>query len=66
MKDALIINPHDVDEMSEALQQALHMPQDERIKRYEALMHSVETYDVYSWQRNFLAALQETAQVAAA
>ncbi|MGE5546752.1 MAG: alpha,alpha-trehalose-phosphate synthase (UDP-forming) [Solirubrobacterales bacterium] len=54
---ALIVNPFDVDEVAEALAQALTMPRDERIERWRAMMDVVETNTVEAWRDAFLADL---------
>ena len=38
LRDALIVNPHDVDEMAAALHTALTMPRDQRIERWRRMM----------------------------
>jgi trehalose 6-phosphate synthase len=57
MAEALIVNPHDIDEMARTLKLALDMPLDERRERHEALMQRIRRYDVASWADDFLAVL---------
>ena len=57
MTEALLINPHSAEEMSDAIYQALRMPRDERIARWRALMDGVEREDVVWWRRRFTDAL---------
>ncbi len=57
MKEALIVNPYDVDEMAETLQHALKMPRDERRTRHRALLERIREHDVHGWYRAFLDAL---------
>jgi trehalose 6-phosphate synthase len=59
--DALIVNPYNVEEMADAIRTALEMEGDERIQRYERLMHVIRTYDVSAWSRAFLARLEASA-----
>lgn len=58
MGEALIINPHDAWEVAQAMAQALHMPLEERKRRWERLMNVVETQDVRWWSKRFLAGLK--------
>ncbi|MGE0210639.1 MAG: trehalose-6-phosphate synthase [Parvibaculaceae bacterium] len=58
MKEALIVNPHDVENLCEAIAEAVAMPLEERKARHGALMSRLETNDVHRWAANFLAALQ--------
>jgi trehalose 6-phosphate synthase len=55
--DALIVNPYDPAEITEAMHQALIMPQAERQDRMERLRARVFTTTAESYCRNFLAAL---------
>ncbi len=57
LKEAVIVNPYDVDEMAESLQKALRMPLKERKRRQKALLAEVRRHDVHAWSRDFLNAL---------
>ncbi|MBS4018147.1 MAG: trehalose-6-phosphate synthase [Dechloromonas sp.] len=63
MEDALIVNPHDTEEMGEKMEMALRMPLDERRNRHTSLLQSVERSDVGIWMSTFLDQL-EAAEVA--
>lgn len=54
MDEALIVNPHDADEMAHALDLALRMPLKERIERWHSLIRKVETFTVDAWASSFL------------
>jgi len=58
-QEALLVNPHDIDAVAEAIRRALEMPLDERQARMKALRENVETEDIAFWRRRFLAALEE-------
>lgn len=60
LKTALIINPHDIAGMADAIHRALHMPLDERRERWLALDEAVRGQDIAWWRRGFLAALDAT------
>jgi trehalose 6-phosphate synthase len=57
---ALIVNPHDIDGMSEALERALAMPLAERQQRHEANMAMLRKNDLGVWRDTFLADLRGT------
>lgn len=57
MPDALIVNPHDIDEVACAIQRGLTMSLEERKARYERLLASIKRHDVYAWERAFLKTL---------
>ena len=60
MTEAIIINPHDPDEISEAMHQALIMPLDERKARYEMLFDKICQTTAATYCRDFIAALSAT------
>ncbi len=57
MADAILVNPHNTEEVSGAILTALTLPRDERRRRYERLMEGLLRQDVHWWSRSFLAAL---------
>jgi len=57
---ALIVNPHDVDGMSQALATALAMPLDERRERWDAMMAVLRQSPVQSWFTDFVDALADS------
>lgn len=59
MADALLVNPHSAEDISDALRQALSMPLAERIRRWKSLMKDVEQHDVVWWLERFTAALRQ-------
>jgi trehalose 6-phosphate synthase len=61
LKDALIVNPYDVDEVAAALHTALSMPLEKRIARWTSMMNVVSKNTITVWRENFLAALERTA-----
>jgi trehalose 6-phosphate synthase len=58
MTGALMVNPHDIVGMSEAIGRALSMPLAERRERYEANMVMLRKYDLGVWRDSFLADLR--------
>ncbi len=54
MTDAVIVNPYDVESTGEALQQALHMPLDERQARWRSMYEDLCRYEVAHWTQSFL------------
>jgi trehalose 6-phosphate synthase len=66
LKEALIVNPYDIDEVAAALQTAITMPLKERKKRHKALLARVRGHDARHWQDSFLTALDGISLEAAA
>jgi trehalose 6-phosphate synthase len=54
---AVLVNPFAVDEVAEAIHQALTMPADERRKRMQKMRESVAENNIYRWAGKFLSAL---------
>ncbi|MEP0068537.1 alpha,alpha-trehalose-phosphate synthase (UDP-forming) [Pyruvatibacter sp.] len=57
MRDAVIINPYDVQGMSDALARALDMPLEERKQRHQALLKNVSEEDISHWRTTYMDAL---------
>jgi len=59
LKEALLVNPYDTHGTAETVQQALHMPLEERRQRHQKLLARIREQDIHWWRRSFLAALNE-------
>jgi trehalose 6-phosphate synthase len=57
--DALLVNPYDVMQLSEAVHTALEMPEVEQGKRMEWMRRSVREHNIYGWAANLLSDLTE-------
>jgi trehalose 6-phosphate synthase/phosphatase len=55
--EAIIINPHDKKAITEALRQALEMPQPERLKRNRMMQQRLSRYTVARWAGDFIQSL---------
>src|SRR4051794_6957762 len=54
LTDALIVNPNDKVEVAEAIQHALHMSQEERVARWQAMSRILWNSDVSRWAATFI------------
>lgn len=54
MGEAIIINPNNVEEIADALREALEMPENEQIRRNKILIERIKDYDVVRWAEDFL------------
>ena len=54
LRDALLVNPYDVEGTANAIHMALQMPLEERRARYQSLMASIREFDVHWWCDTFL------------
>ncbi|KUG55253.1 MULTISPECIES: alpha,alpha-trehalose-phosphate synthase (UDP-forming) [Kocuria] len=54
LKQAILVNPHDIDDLKLLMLAAKAMPDDEARKRMRAMRRQVLTHDVDAWQEAFL------------
>ena len=66
LSSALLVNPHDSDEMAEALDRALCMPLAERQERWQTSWDAIEGQTPAAWGRNFIGALLRVSATAPA
>jgi alpha,alpha-trehalose-phosphate synthase [UDP-forming] len=59
LRQALLINPHDIDGLKDAIMRAIDMPRTERRRRMRALRKRVRENDVVHWSQEFLRTLRE-------
>jgi trehalose 6-phosphate synthase len=57
---ALIVNPHDIDDVAKKMAGALTMPGDERRQRWEPMMNQLRASSVQRWFSDFVEALAAT------
>lgn len=60
LSDALIINPTDMGQLTEAMHDALVMPEEEQVTRMAAMQALVKRYNVFAWTKLFLNQLAYT------
>ena len=54
MSEALIVNPHNMEQVSSALKEALEMPEEEQIKINKTMQERLERYTVVRWAQDFI------------
>jgi trehalose-6-phosphate synthase len=59
LSDALLVNPYDVAQLSEAIQLALEMPVEEQVKKMQRMRKTVKENNVFRWAANLLSDLME-------
>jgi trehalose 6-phosphate synthase len=65
LSGAILVNPHDPDEIAEALHLALTLGSDERRSRWRQMWQTTQRNTAATWARSFLAALEVGKAVAA-
>jgi trehalose 6-phosphate synthase len=58
LSGAILVNPYDIEGVSDALARALIMPLDERRERWEVMMKRLRQFDIVAWRESYLQALQ--------
>lgn len=58
LREAVIVNPYDFDEVAAGLRTAIGMPLEERRERHRTLFKRIRTRDVRHWRESFLSALR--------
>ncbi len=59
LRDALIVNPYDTEQLAEAIRAALEMTPEEETLRMQAMRRVVAEHNVYRWAANLIAELTE-------
>ena len=54
LKQAVLVNPHDIDGLKDAMMYARDMPATEARKRMASMRRQVLTHDVVDWSQRFL------------
>jgi trehalose 6-phosphate synthase len=57
LQSALMVNPHSLDGVAAALEEAVAMPQAEQQQRMKRMRRQVQTHDVFDWAQKCLADL---------
>jgi trehalose 6-phosphate synthase len=58
--DAILINPYSIEEFARAIQTALEMPLDERVRRMKNMYDIVSENNVYKWAASIISELVAT------
>ena len=62
---AVLVNPHDIDGMTQKLISAISMPLSERTERWTAMMKALRRSSIHVWFADFMDALGQTRSVPA-
>jgi trehalose 6-phosphate synthase len=61
LKDAVLVNPHDIDAVAAGVDRALRMPLEERRTRHAAMLEVLRRNDIAAWRDRFVGALTTAA-----
>ena len=65
LREAVSVNPYDIDGVATTIKHSLSLPEEERRARMRVLRSRVMTYDCYHWSDNFIKALETAPGVTA-
>ncbi len=57
--ESIIINPNNIEEIADAIDLALNLPEKEQVLRNEAMRERLERHDVRKWANDFVESLKE-------
>jgi trehalose 6-phosphate synthase (EC 2.4.1.15) len=58
LKEALMVNPHDLDGVADAIATASNMPLPERLERWRTMLRQLQENDIGTWRKRYLEALE--------
>jgi trehalose 6-phosphate synthase/phosphatase len=59
MSEALIINPNNMEEIADAIKEALVMPEKDQIERNSVIQERLSRYNVVNWAKDFMQSLDD-------
>jgi len=62
LKDAIIVNPYNLEDLADTIHRSLTMSESEKQGRMQGLRRAVKENDVYWWCQSFLQTLAESPQ----
>lgn len=58
-EEALLIDPNNPEEISDAISKAANMPLEQRVKRWRSMMDKIESYTIHHWAADYLRELDK-------
>lgn len=59
LREAIVVNPNNIEEIADALKKALSMPEDEQISRNRTMQERLQSYDIKVWANDFISNLSQ-------
>ena len=63
LAESIVVNPNNKDEISDALEQALTLPEDEKLSRNRVMRNRIKRYDITAWANDFIDRLTHTKKI---
>lgn len=59
LRDALLVNPYDIDQMAQAIRLALEMDSEEKANRMRRMRETLKENNIYRWAGNLITELAQ-------
>jgi trehalose 6-phosphate synthase/phosphatase len=59
LREAIVVNPNNIEEIAEALKKALLMSEDEQVRRNRTMQERLRSYDIKVWANDFINSLSQ-------
>lgn len=63
LHEALLVNPNNLDQIAEAIREAIEMPQEEQVRRNKVMMQRLSRYTVERWASEFIKNLEGVKEI---
>lgn len=63
LHEALLVNPNNLDEIAEAIKEAIEMPVEEQVRRNREMMQRLARYTVQRWAAEFIKSLEGVKEI---
>ncbi|MFH0948636.1 MAG: trehalose-6-phosphate synthase, partial [Elusimicrobiota bacterium] len=57
LKEAVLINPYDIESVADAIKLAIEMPPDEKKERIKKMRENIQENNIYKWAGKFISEL---------
>ncbi|MEN8156333.1 MAG: bifunctional alpha,alpha-trehalose-phosphate synthase (UDP-forming)/trehalose-phosphatase, partial [Bacteroidota bacterium] len=63
LHEALLVNPNNLDDIAEAIREAIEMPEAEQVRRNKVMMQRLQRYTVERWASEFINSLEGVKEI---
>nr|ABD75761.1 putative trehalose-6-phosphate synthase [uncultured bacterium] len=63
LHEALLVNPNNLDEIAEAIREAVEMPNEEQVQRNKMMMQRLQRYNIHRWASEFMKSLEGVKEI---
>lgn len=63
LHEALLVNPNDLDQIAEAIREAIEMPVEEQVRRNREMMLRLSRYSIHRWAGEFIKGLESVKEI---